>query len=50
MPDLYHYNGLCFNKRRVPEGRIAIPISQCEAFDKQEKAVSTIISTKKRSR
>lgn len=43
IPSLYHYNGLCFNKRRVPEGRIAIPISECEFAEREEK-VTTIIS------
>lgn len=51
IPDLYHYNGLCFNKRRVPDGRIAMPVPDCEALDVREEPVSTIISNcKKRSR
>lgn len=41
IPTLYHYNGLCFNKRRVPDGLLAIPIEECDAIDQE--VVSTII-------
>lgn|GEM_PF-2103641 len=44
-PRLYHYNGFCFNKGRVPYGQIAIPVHECDAMEaKQEKPVTTIIS------
>ncbi len=37
-PRLYHYNGFCFNKARVPEGQLAITVEECEALE-----VTTII-------
>jgi len=40
-PSLYHYNGFCFNKARVPEGRLAIPVEECEV---QNHEVTTIIN------
>jgi len=40
---LYHYNGLCFNKGRVPQGEVAIPETDCLAIDKKEEHVTTII-------
>ncbi len=42
-PSLYHYNGFCFNKGRVPPGQIAIPARECEALEQKE-VVTTIIS------
>ena len=28
--NIYHYDGYCFNKNRVPEGSIAIRVEECE--------------------
>ncbi len=39
-PSLYHYNGYCFNRGRVPPGQIAIPAHECDA---REEEVSLII-------
>lgn len=43
-PSLYHYNGYCFNKSRVPDGQLAIREEECRMLDKEEEAVTTIIS------
>lgn len=40
---LYHYNGYCFNRSRIPEGQIAIREEECAALDKKEEPVSMII-------
>ena len=42
-PDLYHYNGYCFNKGRVPEGQIAIPAKVCESMQQRQEATVTVI-------
>ncbi len=41
-PSLYHYNGYCFNKSRVPDGQLAIKETKCEELDQE--LVTTIIA------
>lgn len=41
-PSLYHYNGFCFNRSRVPDGQLALPVFECEEIDKE---VSLVITT-----
>ncbi|MBR9693327.1 hypothetical protein GOV07_05385 [Candidatus Woesearchaeota archaeon] len=43
---LYHYDGYCFNKHRIPKGELAIPARKCEKIDQEAgvEQVSTIIS------
>ncbi len=42
-PSLYHYNGFCFNKARIPPGEIAIPEHACLSMDKEQEIISKII-------
>ncbi len=42
-PTLYHFDGYCFNRSRVPEGKIAILEADCLALDKEEEVISSII-------
>jgi hypothetical protein len=43
-PSLYHYEGYCFNKGRVPDGKLAIPVGECQCIDTKKEVISTIIS------
>ncbi len=36
-PSLYHYNGFCFNRSRIPEGMIAIREAECDALEREER-------------
>ena len=43
QPSLYHFDGYCFNKSRIPNGEVAIPEATCRALDKEEEVPSKII-------
>jgi len=42
-PSLYHFDGYCFNKGRVPAGEVAIPEAVCLAMDKEQEVECKII-------
>jgi len=49
-PRLYHYDGYCFNRSRIPAGQLALREEECLALDEKrktdekEKMVKAIIS------